>query len=560
MRIQKTQFSLLAGALVLALGLAAGIQQGVRAYSDSIYTKLSVFNQVLNIVTSNYVEEVGVDSLLDGAIEGMLDQLDPHTTYVDPERFEQMQERNRGTYSGVGIEFDIVEDWLTVISPLEGGPSYELGIRPGDVITKIEGESAFGIKTDEVFEKLRGRKGSPVHVTVRREGEPEPLEFTIIRDNIPIKSVPYTFMLEPGVGYVRLARFSATTSDELEEAMQMLEKQGMKELILDLRGNSGGFLNEAIEVSDKFIEGGRKLVYTVGRIDGSSEEYFSTGRATHERFPLVVLVDRGSASASEIVSGAIQDWDRGYVVGETTFGKGLVQRQFPLKNGGALLVTVARYFTPSGRLIQRDYSDKEEYLMAHRGDEVAMDSTKLKDRPIFYTAGGRHVYGGGGVTPDVVIHVDWSQSDLQRELERDRSYFDYANHYIGSRHYSWPGTFETFRKEFVVDDAMLNDFNSFIEKRKFTVSIDSLKAEYDDVARGIRREMARNLWGKNERAHILMEADPVLPQALGLLPQAKMMAEGNIPAQEPGLVEITVSMGPEKETKAEEVLEPGAPQ
>jgi carboxyl-terminal processing protease len=318
----------------------------------------------------------------------------------------------------------------------------------------------------------------------------------------------------------------------------------MEALILDLRQNSGGFLNEAIEVADKFVEGGRKLVYTVGRIDGSSEEYYSTGRATHTRFPMIVLVDRGSASASEIVSGAVQDWDRGLVIGEPTFGKGLVQRQFPLKNNGALLVTVARYYTPSGRLIQRDYSDREDYFRAHRGDAGAEeDSTDLTDQPVYHTAGGRRVYGGGGITPDVVVHIEGERSELQDKIESDRTYFEFANNYIGRNHFTWPDGFDSFAAEFLVSDEMLREFRDYLQEKEIEVSFDSLRAEYIEVARGIRREMARNLWGENEWRQIVIEADPVIPEALALLPQAEMMARGEIPPQEPGLREITVFIG-----------------
>lgn len=548
MSIRRTRLSILLGTIILALVIGVVGHRGVRAY-DNLYTKLSVFNQILNIVSSNYVEDVAVDSLLDGAIEGMLDQLDPHTNYVDPERYRRMQERNLGTYSGIGISFEIIDGWLTVISPLEGGPSYDLGIRPGDIITKIEGESAYGIKTEEVFEKLRGVKGTSVNVSVRREGQPELLEFTIVRDHIPIKSVAYNFMIRPGVGYVRLIRFSATTSDELEDALNELEAQGMESLIFDLRGNSGGFLNEAIEVSDKFIEGGRKLVYTKGRIDGSSEEYYSTGRSTHSRFPMVILVDRGSASASEIVSGAIQDWDRGMVIGEPTFGKGLVQRQFPLKNNGALLVTVARYYTPSGRLIQRDFTDRDNYLRArHDEDEIAKeDSLPDAERPVFHTAGGRRVYGGGGITPDVLVRIEGRQSELQGKLESTRAYFEFANHYIGQNHFTWPEGFNSFSAEFLVSDEMMEEFRDYLADKEVEVPLDSLRAEYVDVARGIRREMARNLWGENEWRQILIEADPVIPEALAVLPQAEMMARGEIPPQEPGRREVTVYIGSSEE-------------
>jgi carboxyl-terminal processing protease len=553
MAIRRIRMSALLGAALLAIVAGVVGHQGVRAYSsNNLYTKLSVFNEILHIVSSNYVEEVAMDSLMDGAIEGMLDQLDPHTNYVDPERYRRMQERNLGTYSGIGISFEIIDGWLTVISPLEGGPSYELGIRPGDVIVKIEQESAYGIKNEEVFDKLRGVKGTSVNVSVRREGVPELMEFTIVRDHIPIKSVAYNFMISPGVGYIRLIRFSATTSDELEKAMDQLEADGMQALILDLRGNSGGFLNEAIEVADKFIEGGRKLVYTVGRIDGSSEEYYSTGQATHARFPMVALVDRGSASASEIVSGAIQDWDRGLVVGEPTFGKGLVQRQFPLKNSGALLVTVARYYTPSGRLIQRDFSDRDGYLRARHGgvadvEEAPEDTVSIADRPVFHTAGGRRVYGGGGITPDVIVHVEGRQSELQAKLESERAYFEFANNYIGRHSFSWPEGFDSFSAEFLVSDEMMEEFRDHLLREEIEVALDSLRAEYVEVARGIRREMARNLWGENEWRQILIEADPVIPEALALLPQAEMMARGEIPPQEPGLREVTVYVGPSEE-------------
>jgi len=511
--------ALLIGVLFLNNGIASG---------GSVYTQLQVLTEVLRLVNENYVEEADGTALVNGAIAGMLDELDPHSTYLDPDRYRRMQERNRGMYYGIGVSFEIVDGDLTVVSAIDGSPSHKLGIRPGDVIVKIDGVSAKGIKQEEVFDKLRGERGTIVHVTIRRPGEEELHEFDIVRDEIPIFSVPYSFMLRPGVGYVRMIRFSGTTSDELEEALQKLESQGMEELILDLRGNAGGFLNEAIEVADKFLPAGKKLVYTVGRIPDSSEEYYSTGRGKHTRYPLVLLIDHYSASASEIVSGAVQDWDRGLVVGQTSFGKGLVQRQYQLKNGGALLLTVARYYTPSGRLIQRDYSDKEQYMRAELDDGApeASPDVEAAEMPEFKTAAGRIVYGGGGITPDVKLTERWLYSRLQRAL--DRSYFDFANRFVNESRYR-PPSFDEFRQSFVVTDEVLRSYEAFLKDREVKYEPDSLKAEIDQVRSGIKREMARNLWGENERWQILIESDPQVLAALDLLPQAELMAR-NEPA------------------------------
>ncbi|NWF91197.1 MAG: S41 family peptidase [Ignavibacteriaceae bacterium] len=508
----------LAALLIGVLSLNNGIASG-----GTVYTQLQVLTEVLRLVTENYVEEADGTALVDGAIAGMLDKLDPHSTYLDPERYRRMQERNRGTYYGIGVSFEIVDGDLTVVSAIDGSPSHKLGIRPGDVIVKIDGRSAKGIKQEEVFDKLRGERGTIVHVTIRRPGEEDLHEFDIVRDQIPIFSVPYSFLLRPGVGYVRMIRFSSTTSDELEEALQKLEAQGMEKLILDIRGNAGGFLNEAIEVADKFLAAGKKLVYTLGRIPDSSEEYYSTGRGKHTRYPLVLLIDRYSASASEIVSGAMQDWDRGLVVGETSFGKGLVQRQYQLKNGGALLLTVARYYTPSGRLIQRDYSDKEKYMSADadEGDEETPPSSEPDARPEFKTAAGRVVYGGGGITPDVKLTERWIYSSLQRTL--DRSYFDFANRWVNETRYQ-PPSFDEFREDFEVTDEIVRSYEAFLKDRGIKYEPDSLRAEIDQVRSGIKREMARNLWGENERWQILIESDPQVHAAIAALPQAELMA------------------------------------
>lgn len=522
--------------IMAIVGVLAGFVflGNVLAYGKTIYTQLGVFSQVLSYINDNYVDEVEGEQLIDGAITGMLEELDPHSNYLDPDRFKKMQERNRGNYHGIGISFDVVEGNLTVISPIEGSPSHKLGIRSGDIIAEIEGKSAKDITRDDVYDLLRGPKGSTVNVGIKREGVADILSFDIVRDEIPIFSVPYHFMIRDKVGYVRMTRFSATTSQELKEAVADLERQGMEQLVLDLRGNSGGYLNEAIEVADMFLPSGRKIVYTRGRLPDSSEDYYSTGRGRHTEPPLLVMVDGGSASASEIVSGAIQDWDRGLVVGETTFGKGLVQRQYRLKNGAALLLTVARYYTPSGRLIQRDYSDRESYLrheIAEGGssplDEDPGDGREFSatDSTAQYrTAGNRIVFGGGGITPDVNIEGNYPTSEVNTALANERIYFDYASHYVATHKMEPSEDFGTFLRNFDIEGTEWNAFTRFLGSREVEYDADSLAVHADQVKRSLKSEIARNLWGENARYHVLIEADPVLQEAIRLLPEAQLMA------------------------------------
>ena len=398
----------LVAAMALALLLGFGLARGLQA-TDDLMTQLRLFGQVLNAVQQNYVEAPDDEKLIRGAIDGMLHTLDPHSLYLPPQRAERMDEDFRGEYSGIGIQFELRDNAIVVISPLEGTPAYRLGLRAGDRITEVDAKPLpKGVTNDDVFKLLRGPAGSTVGVTIEREGEPEPLHMAIERAKIPIESIPYTYLIKPGVGYVRIIRFAASTGEELETALETLHRQGMRSLVIDLRSNSGGLLTQAVDVLDQLVPSDKLLVYTKGRIPSANSEYRSTDRpriATDE--PLIVLIDHGSASASEIVAGAIQDLDRGLVAGTNSFGKGLVQNQISLGPGGSqgkLLLTIAKYYTPSGRLIQRSYTgkDQQEYQEEAYKDDVPPDSV-LEKRPQFKTAGGRTVYGGGGIHPDVVL-------------------------------------------------------------------------------------------------------------------------------------------------------------
>jgi carboxyl-terminal processing protease len=425
--------------MALSLLLGFGLARGLMA-TDDLRGQLDLFTQVLYLVQNHYVEPPDNEKLIHGAIDGMLRTLDPHTLYLPPQRAQRMDEEFHGEYSGIGIQFEIRDGVITVISPLEGTPAYRLGIRAGDRIVEIDSKPVpKTVTNDDVFKALRGPSGSIVALTIDREGEEEH-KFSIERAKIPIESVPYAYMIKPGVGYVRIIRFSQTTGEELERALSKLHAQGMKSMVLDLRANSGGLLSQAVDVLDQLIPENKKVVYTRGRIASANADYFTTDRPKLVTGPLVVLIDHGSASASEIVAGAVQDLDRGLVAGTNSFGKGLVQNQLNLSDGSKLLLTIAKYYTPSGRLIQRDYSkaaDQNEYALEAWREDAPTDS-ELAARPKFKTAGGRLVYGGGGILPDAVIADRGNLTRVEADMIQKRVFFEWATGYIAQhRNIKW---------------------------------------------------------------------------------------------------------------------------
>jgi carboxyl-terminal processing protease len=530
----KVSTLMVTGAILIGFVMGSFLTGQVHAESG-ILSQLKIFSEILRHVKANYVEEVDSEEMVEAAIRGMLEELDPHSNYVEPEAFSRMNERNTGEYEGIGISFEMRDGWITVISAIEGGPSAHLGIRPGDRIVAIEGESAEDLANEDVVSKLKGPKGTTVNITVARPGLESELAFAIVRDKIPIYSVPYSFMLDDEkTGYIRMIRFSATTAEELETSLEQLESAGMQRLILDLRNNSGGFLNQAIEVADRFIDGNQVIVYTKGRIEGSSQHYYSTDQVTHERYPLIVLVNHGSASASEIVSGAIQDHDRGVVAGLTTFGKGLVQRQYMLNDGAALLLTVARYYTPSGRLIQRPYKDRDEY-MRHWGrqrdenetDDAVSAEPDTAGRPIHHTLNEKRVvYGGGGITPDIQIHAGRDPNEIQIKLEASRLFFEFANEYAARNLSADSITFSSFLHTYQVPDAAIEDFKAqALTADRVDVTREELDGEMDYIQDALKRELAGNLWGLSARYRVFLEGDVQLAEALKHFPEAEMMVK-----------------------------------
>jgi len=535
---RRRSFGPFAIAMALSLLLGFGFARALSA-TDDLRANLDLFSQVLYTVQNNYVEQPDNEKLIKGAIDGMLKTLDPHTQFLPKQRAQAMDEQFRANYSGIGVQFDIVDNKIVVLSPIENTPAYRLGIRAGDKIVQVDGKPLKkGLVNEDVFKLLKGPTGSLVEVDIERPGVEDLVHFQIERATIPIESLPYAYMIDPakGIGYVRIVRFAATTGEELDKAIASLRAQGMKRLLIDLRSNSGGLLNQAVDVLDQLVPADQKLVYTRGRIQSSNADYYAQAR--DDKFldgSIVVLVDHGSASASEIVSGALQDLDRGLVVGINTFGKGLVQNQINL-NEGKLLLTVARYYTPSGRGIQRDYSkfeDTADYQAEAFKEEVPTDSA-LATRPQFKTASGRKVYGGGGIYPDVVVHNSDKLTQPEIDMITKRAFFDYANARVQqAKGVKWTPAMLS-RANFTLDAAGWNGLREAIASKGVKMNDSTWTAEKPFVLHQLRTELAAQTLGSLERYRIAVEDDTQLAEALKLFPKADaLMASSMKPRPRP---------------------------
>ena len=468
--------------------------------SDTIkdqFQKMKTLTQIIRLVSDNYVEDVDMNDILEGAIIGLLDRLDPHSNYISAPQLEMINEQFDGEFEGIGIEFSILGGYITVISPIPGTPSDRAGLKSGDKIIRINDESAYKITQRDVMEKLRGPKGTPVDITISRPGLEDDFDVTLLRDKIPIVSVLASFMIDQNTGYVMINRFARTTAVELKNALADLESKGMNQLLLDLRNNGGGMMDQAINIVDMFISSYDTIVFTQGKISGSSEVYRAKKNRQDKDYPVIVLINRGSASASEIVSGAFQDLDRGLVIGETSFGKGLVQRQYSLRDGSAARITIARYYTPSGRLIQRTYSDIADYYTDLNKDNREAEDSTLVEKPIYYTKKGRTVYGGGGITPDIFAeqNLDLSKSTMKILAHPDRLIFKYAgelknniqekyNHYIN------------FRKNYLIDGERKKEFVVWLEEQEIIFSEGEIEDDWYYLENRILAETASSIWGK----------------------------------------------------------------
>ncbi len=499
------------------------------SWEEDVWTEsLQKINSIVSAIESSYFQEVDHETLAHSSISGMLQTLDPHSYFLNLKNLRTLQEEYKGKYHGLGIMIQKLGDNLVVITPIEGTPAYRLGILAGDIISHIEGESTKALSSFEAMQKLRGPKGTKVNITITREGLDEPLQFTIKRAEIPLYSVPYAFILKDDIGYIYIRNFATTTAEEFREKMSFLKKLGMKKLILDMRWNGGGTFPGAIEIADELLPKDSLIVSIRGRKEYYNREFPALHDNQYEDIPLVILINQGSASAPEIVSGAVMDNDRGLIIGEDSFGKGLVQTLFPLSKDSAVALTTAKYYTPSGRSIQRDYSQVDDYLFNR-------DMPEDEEREVRYTVGGRKVLGQGGITPD--YKVEFTFKRITFDALRRGEIFAYAKKFIEkktpvSERYILPDkqkgeveepTYHKIDKNFSINNEVLDDFKASLKEHGFPFTEEDFAEAKDQLAREIEKEIFSFLWGVEGGWWVYRNSDPVVQRAFELFPEAESL-------------------------------------
>jgi carboxyl-terminal processing protease len=510
-RTRRTFFSLIVFFSVCALGgMIVSQQVGAQSAADetTFRDSLKSFGAVYDIVAKNYAEPLSGDmpdkAIYDGAIPEMLHTLDPHSSFYDPKAFARMKEDQHGKYYGVGMIIQPENGKVVVVYPIEGSPAFRAGLHPGDIISGIDGESASGMSSDDVANKLKGPRGTNVTVTVTRVGASTPLTFQLVRDEIPNASIDLSYEIRPGIGYIHIKQFQETTGHEFDDAVDAFGPN-LKGLVLDLRGNPGGVLVEAVAVCDRLLKRGQIIVSQKGRAF-PDQVYRATHGNDGQMFPIVVLVNHMTASAAEIVSGALQDHDRALIAGETTFGKGLVQTVYTLSDNTGLALTTYHYYTPSGRLIQRNYNGVSLYDYYYNHDQPQDE----KDREVKLTDSGRTVYGGGGITPDVKVDTPKSTPFEEVLLEHD-VFLGYTEQYLSHR---------TITKDFQVDDAVLSDFKQYLASQNIDYTPQELTSNLDWVKTNIKSKLFATQFGETSGLQVEAEWDPMIQQGLNLMSQA----------------------------------------
>ncbi|MBA3648852.1 MAG: S41 family peptidase [Chitinophagales bacterium] len=522
--------------VIMAIILIAGIQIGLllSSHQEMALTpnkRTGELNEVLSYVQAKYVDTINVSNLEDGAIDKVLENLDPHSTFIPASELKDVNSELEGNFEGIGIEFYIVNDTIMVVSTVSGGPAESSGIFSGDKIIKINDTTFAGKKVQDldVIHHLRGSKGSKVTIAVLRKGNKSLMDFTITRDKIPMYSIDASYMIDDKTGFIKINRFSETTYNEFISAIKKLKQQGMSSLVIDLRQNGGGLLNAATDIIDELLDQQKLMVYTKGRVY-SRTDYKTRVLGQFEEGALAILVDEGSASASEIVTGAVQDWDRGVVVGRRSFGKGLVQEQYALSDGSALRLTVAHYYTPSGRCIQKPYNhDLDAYYNEvrdrfHNGELSNKDSIHLNDTMKYYTSKGRVVYGGGGITPDIFVPLDTTNNSnhflnkaFSQGLIQQFSYDYYQNHPSLLSSYS---SLTQFRKNFSVDDNIYGAFLAFAGKNNISSTAMEQASAQPYITIRIKAFLAREKFNADAFYAVINDSDPVLQKAVEAINQS----------------------------------------
>jgi carboxyl-terminal processing protease len=502
---------------------------------DQVPNQYKVFTAALSAIEQNYVGEVESDRLVYGAISGMLQTLDPHSSFMDPRSYAQMRERQEGRYYGLGISIVVLDGEITVATMFEGSPAYQKGLRRGDVIARIEDEDTKGWTSDQAVRRLRGPRGTPVKISIKRSGYNDLIDLEVVRDEIHIPTVPAAFMIDGQTGYIRLQDFGENTDQELGRALRDLTQKGMKRLVFDLRNNPGGALDQAIKVSNRFLPRGDLIVYTRGRVPNSDQDYRATERSDYLNLPIITLVNRNSASASEIVAGALQDHDRGLIVGETTFGKALVQSVYNVGARGSstsagLALTTGRYYTPSGRMIQRPWDGAfDEYLTYSLRDQSAdrpHDSAELR-----YTDAKRKVYGGGGIEPDKFLAgpiEGFNPTRFGRTLWAAQTFAAFADQFVAegdTRLVAANKNQKRIARGFTVTDAMLGEYKALLTSKKFAIDEASLAKDDAFIRAMIHYDIDLALFGVEEARRNLVAKDPQAQFALQQFPDAVKLTE-----------------------------------
>ena len=503
------------------------------AWDEDVWTNsIDKISTIISHIEENYYKDVDPEELAYSSVRGMLQTLDPHSNFLDMRGMSRLTEDYRAKYFGTGMLIQQQGDRIVVISPIVGGPAYRMGVQPGDVISHINGDTTKTIDSYEAMQRLRGKKGTKVTITLVREGM-EPFDMTITREEIPLYSVPYAFLLQENIGYIFIRNFAETTPQELREKMDLLAEQGMEKLILDLRQNGGGAFPQSLEIADEFLPKGSVLVSIRGRKEMYNQEIIAIQKNNYEEIPLIILIDSGSASASEIVSGAMKDNDRALIVGEDSFGKGLVQTVFPLTDDTAVSLTIAKYYTPSGRSIQKSYTNIEDYILQGVRPPLVVPE---EEREVTYTAQGRKVFGQGGITPD--YKVAFTNKLFTFSVQRTGTFFAYARKFVTkktdlSKLYVFPDELgeknvdlkdkKIFDENFVVDTLVLEDFKAHLKELDFSYKPEDFEDAIEEIKREIKREIFSSLWGVERGWKVLMENDPVVKKALEVLPESEAL-------------------------------------
>ncbi len=528
--------------IIITIALASGVFIGAKMFGSGSTSESDVakglykFKEIVSYIDRDYVDTVNTDKLMDDAITGMLEKLDPHTSYIPSKDIQLANAQLEGDFEGIGIEFQIIKDTIYVVSPISGGPSESLGLKSGDKIIKIDDKQAAGIKigTQDVFKQLRGKKGTKVKVTIIRRGNKKPIDFVITRDKIPTYSVDASYMIDNKTGYIKVSRFAANTYVEFKQALVKLKGQGMTQLMIDLRDNPGGYLDRATKIVDELLAGNKLIVYTDGKESKYDQKIFAYNKGDFEEGAIVILINEGSASASEIVSGAIQDNDRGIIIGRRSFGKGLVQMPIPLTDGSELRLTISRYYTPSGRCIQKPFGkNAEDYELdlLHRyqhGEFFHADSIKFTDTLKYYTKNRRVVYGGGGIMPDVFIPRDTSlYSHYLGDLFSKNVIREYTLNYTNEHKKELEAmTLAQFKDNFEVSEKMLKEVIELGKRSDVKYTEKEFNRSKPLIKNNIKALIARGIW-KNEGFYpIYNESDDVYKGALKYFEQAKRIESG----------------------------------